>query len=194
LTDFEIGKYDHKTSLQNIVYEDHEPPQRSLLGGSLPFDEEMAELFVESFTCRRAYHMPEMLTHEANVVHQALRKTLLPQIGNAESITSLQQWLLLHVMTGRPFNIVDFILAEIEDVIFDGLTMAQNMLYAHWISFMLSSLTKVDEDWEWVRTGPKDWSPEYMMSETHFKKYRSARLLTVNFRQPRVLVIHWFRL
>jgi hypothetical protein len=75
LTDFEIGKYDHKTSLHNIVYGDREPPRRSLLGGSFP-DEEMVGLFVESFTGRRAYRMPDMLTPEANVVHRALRKTL----------------------------------------------------------------------------------------------------------------------
>jgi hypothetical protein len=40
---------------------------------------------------------------------------------------------------------------------------------------MLSSLTIVDEDGERVRTRPKDWRPEYMMSETHFKEYGSAR-------------------
>jgi hypothetical protein len=28
LRDFEIGKYDHKTSLHNIVYGDREPPRR----------------------------------------------------------------------------------------------------------------------------------------------------------------------
>jgi hypothetical protein len=72
-------------------------------------------------------------------------------------------------MTGRPFNIVDFVLTEIEDVIFDGLTMAQHMSYAHWISFILSCVTRVDEDGERVQTRPKDWCPEYMMSETHFK-------------------------
>jgi hypothetical protein len=121
---------------------DHEPPRHSLLGGSFPSDEKTAGLFVESFTGRRAYRTPDMLTLEANVVHQALRKTLLPRIGNVESITSLQQWLLLHVMTGRPFDIVDFILAKIEDVIFDGLTVARNMSYAHWISLMLSSVTR----------------------------------------------------
>jgi hypothetical protein len=78
-------------------------------------------------------------------------------------------------MTGWPFDIVDFILAKIEDVIFYGLTVARNMLYAHWISFMLISLTRVDEDGERARTGTKNWRPEYMMSETHFKQYRLAR-------------------
>jgi hypothetical protein len=61
-------------------------------------------------------------------------------------------------MTGRPFEIVGFILAEIEDVIFDGLTMARNMSYAHWISFILSSVTRVDEDGERVQIEPKDLS------------------------------------
>jgi hypothetical protein len=78
-------------------------------------------------------------------------------------------------MTGWPFDIVDFILAEIEDVIFDGLTMPRHMSYAHWISFILSRVTRVDEDEERVRTGPKDWCPEYMISETHFKEYKSVR-------------------
>ena len=133
-------------SLHGIVYADHEPPRHSLLGGSFPFDEDMARLFLESFTGRRAYRTPDMLTPEANVVHRALRKTLLPQIGNAESITSLPQWLLLHVMTGRVFDIVDFILCEIQDVILDGLTVARHKPYAHWISLILSRVSKVGED------------------------------------------------
>jgi hypothetical protein len=91
----------------------------------------MAELFVESFTGRRAYRTLDMRTLEANVFHQALWKTLLPRIDNAKSITSLQQWLLLHVMTGRPFDTVHLILCEIEDVILNGLTVARHMSYAH---------------------------------------------------------------
>jgi hypothetical protein len=137
LEDFEIGKYDHKISLHNFVYGDSEPPRHSLLCGSFPSDEEMTRPFVESLTGRRAYPTPNMLTPEANVVHWALR-TLLPWISNAELITSLQQWLLLHVMTSRPFDIMDIIIAEIEDVILDGLTEARNMSYAHRISFMQS--------------------------------------------------------
>jgi hypothetical protein len=90
LKDFEIGKYDHKTSLHNIVYGGREPPRRSFLSGSFPSDEEMTKLFVESFVGRRAYRTPDMLTPEANLVHRAQWKTMLPWIGNAESITSLQ--------------------------------------------------------------------------------------------------------
>jgi hypothetical protein len=37
------------------------------------------------------------------------------------------------------------------------------MSYAHWLSFFLSSVTRVDEDGERVRIRPKDWCPEYMI-------------------------------
>jgi hypothetical protein len=75
LRDLEIGKYDHKRSLHNIVYGDREPPRRSLLSGSFPSNEDMVGLFVESVTGRRAYRTPDMLTLEANVVQRVLRMT-----------------------------------------------------------------------------------------------------------------------
>ena len=61
-----------------------------------------------------------MLTPEAYTVHMALWRTLLPRSGYPEGFTGLQL-LLLHILTHEPFDIVDFILAEIEDVITDGM-------------------------------------------------------------------------
>jgi hypothetical protein len=60
--DCESRKYEEKPSLHSIVYGGREPPWRSLLSGLFPSDEEMVGLFVESFTGRRAYHTPDMLT------------------------------------------------------------------------------------------------------------------------------------
>ena len=65
--------------------------------------------------------MPSLLIVEAYTVHMALRRTLLPRSGNPKGFTVLQQLLLLHILTHDPFDIVDFILAEIEDVITDGM-------------------------------------------------------------------------
>ena len=45
--------------------------------------------------------------------------------------TGLQQLLLLHILTHEPFDIVDFILAEIEDVITDGMGVVHQFPYAH---------------------------------------------------------------
>jgi hypothetical protein len=44
-------------------------------------------------------------------------------MGNAESLTGVQQWLLMYVMVKRPFDLVDIMLAEIEDAIMDGMGM-----------------------------------------------------------------------
>jgi hypothetical protein len=77
-------------------------------------------------------------------------------------------------MTGQPFDIMDFILCEIKDVILDGLIVARHMSCAHWISFILGHVTRLNEDGERMQTGPKDWCTEYMKSKTHFKEYRPA--------------------
>jgi predicted cupin superfamily sugar epimerase len=53
----------------------------------------------------------------------AMRKTVLPHGGNRESLTSLQQWLLLSIWTGEQFDFMDFMLCEIEDVIADAINV-----------------------------------------------------------------------
>ena len=37
--------------------------------------------------------------------------------------TALQQWLLIYILGGLPFDIVDFFICELEDVIMEGLTV-----------------------------------------------------------------------
>jgi hypothetical protein len=61
-------------------------------------------------------------------------------MGNAESLTGVQQWLLMYVMAKRPFDLVDIMLAEIEDAIMDGMGMTRQQPFAHWISWLLSRL------------------------------------------------------
>ena len=63
------------------------------------------------------------MTPVAHTIHLALRKSLLFRIGYNEGITTLQQWLLLYIMTGRGFDLVDFFICELEDVIMDGMTI-----------------------------------------------------------------------
>jgi hypothetical protein len=55
---------------------------------------------------------------EAYVVHYALWRSVLYRMGNAESLTGVHQWLLMYVMAKRPFDIVDIMVAEIEDAIY----------------------------------------------------------------------------
>ena len=57
------------------------------------------------------------------VLHMDMRKTVLPHGGNRESLTSLQQWLLLSIWTGEQFSFLDFMLCDIEDVIADAINV-----------------------------------------------------------------------
>jgi hypothetical protein len=66
---------------------------------------------------------PDHLICEAYVVHYALRRSVLYWMRNAESLTGVQQWLLMYVMARRPFDLVYIMLAEIEDAILDGMGM-----------------------------------------------------------------------
>jgi hypothetical protein len=59
------------------------------------------------------------------IVRYALRRFVLYRMGNAESLTGVQHWLLMYVMEKRLFDIVDIMLAEIEDAIMDGMAMRQ---------------------------------------------------------------------
>jgi hypothetical protein len=105
----------------------------------LPSDEEISFLFQQPFLpCTP--RTPDRLIREAYVVHYALRRSVLYRMGNTESLTGVQQWLLMYVMTKRPFDIVDIMLAEIEDAIMDGMGMTHQQPFAHWISWLLSRL------------------------------------------------------
>ena len=61
----------------------------------------------------------------AYVIHFALKRNLLFRIGYSEGITALQQWLLIYILGGLPFDIVDFFISELEDVIMEGLTSSR---------------------------------------------------------------------
>jgi hypothetical protein len=150
--------------LHNLVYGDARPPRRALVGANFPTDEEVITLFGEPMTVGTSYRTPTLLNPEAKVVHKALRRTLLPRIPNDETITSLQQWLLLCIMTGQAFDIVDFLLSEIEDVIFDGMFLSPKLPYAHFISFFLSKMRKLT------------YEEKYKTSSSAFPPYTPASL------------------
>ncbi|CAO2192892.1 unnamed protein product [Urochloa humidicola] len=79
-------------SLHNIVYSDGKcRSRRTLVGGNFPTDEQIRHLFQQPFLDGSERH-PERLTLEAQVIHNALRRSLLPRAGNADTVT--QQWLL----------------------------------------------------------------------------------------------------
>jgi hypothetical protein len=105
----------------------------------LPFDDEISFLFLQSFLPGPP-KTPGRLTREAYVVHYALRRSILYKMGNAESLTGVQQWLLMYVMAKHHFDIVNILISEVENAIMDGMGMTQQQLFAHWINCLLSRL------------------------------------------------------
>ena len=63
---------------------------------------------------------PLQLTPADRVIHGVLRHTLLPRSGYGEALMAPQQWLLSYIFHQMPFDLVDFLLCEMEDIIFDG--------------------------------------------------------------------------
>ena len=122
--------------LHTDVYGDQEPPRRSKSQSTALTDAEAGVLFREGARER----IPSEITPAANVIHRALWRSLLPWDGYKEGITILQQHLLRAVLQGIQFCVVDFLIAEMEDVITDGMGSRRSFPYAHWISYMLSRL------------------------------------------------------
>jgi hypothetical protein len=130
----------HDDSIHYLAYPDVKPPRRAHSHSPvLPSDEEINFLFLQPFLPGTP-RTPDRLIYEAYVVHYALQRSVLYRMGNAESLTGVQQWLLMYVMAKRPFDIVDIMISEIEDAIMDGMGMTHQQPFAHWISWMLSRL------------------------------------------------------
>ena len=116
--------YLHYQAYGNTVppHRPHETP--------FPSDKEVSVLFQQPFLSGTP-RTPDRLTPVAQTIHLALRKSLLFRIGYNEGITALQQWLLLYIMTGREFDLVDFFICELEDVIMDGMAVHRRHPFAH---------------------------------------------------------------
>jgi hypothetical protein len=50
-----------------------------------------------------------------------MRWTLLPWMGYREDATHIQLWLLGALVSHSEFDVVDFLICEIEDIVLDGL-------------------------------------------------------------------------
>ena len=125
--------------LHQIVYGDALPPCCSRAGGTFPTNQEIRPLFMEPFT-DGSLHTLDRLHLEAYILHMALRKTVLPHGGNRESLTSLQQWLLLSIWRGEQFDFLHFFLSEIKDVIANAISTRWQHVYPHIISYLLCSI------------------------------------------------------
>jgi hypothetical protein len=92
----------HDDSIHYLSYPDVEAPCRAH-SSVLPLDDEISFLFLQPFLPGTP-RTPDRLTREVYVVHYSLWRSLLYRMGNAESLTGVQQWLLMYVMAKRPLT------------------------------------------------------------------------------------------
>lgn len=118
---------------------------------------------------------PSELNALGNFLLEILCRTILPRTGNRESITTLHQWVLSYMVRWIPFDLVDFLLCEMEDVIADRIKMSRFMLYGQIISYLLvGSLGRTTREpgTALLMESVEEWSS----SATTFPLYRPARL------------------
>lgn len=80
---------------------------------------------------------PSELTPLSSFILEILRRILLPTTENRDGITTIQQWLLAYIIHQQQFDIVDFLLCGIDDVIADSIKMGLLLPYGHIISYIL---------------------------------------------------------
>ena len=117
------------------------PPRHPLMSGVNPTNEQIRVYFREPESTVPGFQRhPLLLTPVARVVHRAIRCTLLPRSGYAEALTAPQQWLLSYIFHQTPFDIVDLLLCEMEDIIFDGIRMRRQLAYGYFLCHILPTL------------------------------------------------------
>jgi hypothetical protein len=69
-----------------------------------------------------------------------MRHTLLPWMGYREATTHIQLWLLGALVSHSVFDVVDFLIYEIEDTILDGLHAWLQLPYTHYLCHICTQL------------------------------------------------------
>jgi hypothetical protein len=69
-----------------------------------------------------------------------MRRTLLPRMGYWEAATHIQLWLLGALVSHLEFDVVDFLICEIEDTVLDGLRARRQLPYAHYLCHIFAQL------------------------------------------------------
>jgi hypothetical protein len=62
-----------------------------------------------------------------------MRRSLLPRTGYREATTHILLWLLGALIIDSEFDVVDFLICEIEDTVLDGIRARRQVPYAHYL-------------------------------------------------------------
>jgi hypothetical protein len=84
-------------------------------------------------------------------------------MGYREATTHIQLWLLGALISHLEFDVVDFLICEIEDTILDGLRARRQLPYAHYLCYIFTQLIQ-----------PPQLQGTLEASRLHFGSYRLA--------------------
>jgi hypothetical protein len=101
-------------------------------GGVAPATAHVAALFRPPFT-DGSQRSPADFTPATKFLDELMRRTLLPRMGYREATTHIQLWLLGALISHSEFDVVDFLICEIEDTVLDGLRARRQLPYAHYL-------------------------------------------------------------
>lgn len=166
-----LGAQPSTVSLHQLAYPLASPLHRVLSSGIVsPIVDMVTPIFRAPFNELSETH-PSELTPLAHTLLE--RHSLLARTGNRDALTTLQQWLLAHIVHRLQFNLVDIILCEIDDVISDGMKMGRFFPYTHIISFIMAKAkgTRVGPGGLALPSGLVAWS----IYEAMFLNYRPTR-------------------
>jgi hypothetical protein len=133
-----FGFPESTTRLHSLCYGTSDPPRRPH-GGVAPGTSHVAALFRPPFSdgSRRS---PTDFTTAAKYLFELIRRTLLPRMGYREATTHIQLWLLGALVSHSEFDVVDFLICEIEDTVLDGIRARRQLPYAHYLCHIFAQL------------------------------------------------------
>jgi hypothetical protein len=157
--------------LHSLCYSTSDPPRRPH-GGVAPGTAHVAALFRPPFSdgSRRS---PADFTTAAKYLFELIRWTLLPRMGYREATTHIQLWLLGALVSHSEFDVVDFLICEIEDTVLDGLRARRQLPYAHYLCHIFAQLIR-----------PPQFQGTLEASRLVFGSYRSAPEAPVSASAP----------
>jgi hypothetical protein len=135
-----FGFNESSTRLHSMCYGTSDPPCRPH-GGVAPSTAHVAALFRPPFSDGSRRSLADFAT-AARFLYQLMRWTLLPQMGYREAATHIQLWLLGALVSHSEFDVVDFLICEIEDTVLDGLRARRQLPYAHYLCHIFAQLIR----------------------------------------------------
>jgi hypothetical protein len=128
------------TRLHSLCYGTSDPPHRPH-GGVAPTTTHVTTLFEPPFTDGSRGSLADF-TPAAKYLYEPMRRTLLHRMGYREDTTHIQLWLLGALISHSEFDVVDFLICEIEDTVLDGLCARRQLSYAHYLCHSFAQLIR----------------------------------------------------